>query len=89
MEKLNQKTVTFRIRDDQLEEIEKYAEKLKITRSHLIRNLLDSGLDDLRLLDKTGFLTLSSKGRDLFSIVRNALGEERYVVKDDTLVVEL
>jgi len=89
MEKLNQKTVTFRIRDDQLEEIERYAEKLKITRSQLIRNLLDSGLGDLRLLEKTGFLTLSSKGRDLFAIVRSSLGEDRYVVKDDTLIVEL
>ncbi|HRC27436.1 MAG TPA: hypothetical protein PKX87_08410, partial [Alphaproteobacteria bacterium] len=72
MGRLNEKTVTFRIRIDQLPDLDRYAKKLKISRSHLIRNLIDTGLDDLRLLDKTGFLTLTSKGRDLFDVVRHA-----------------
>lgn len=85
----NPKTITFRIEDDQLELIDKYCKKMKINRSQLIRNLINAGLDDLKLMEKTGLLALAMKGRDLLDIVRTSIDDDRYEVKDDKLVIDL
>ena len=89
MKKLNHKTITFRIEADQLKLIENYADKMKMNRSQLIRNLINTGLDDLKLMDKTGVLALAIKGRDLIGMVRTSIGEDRYEVKDDKLIIDL
>jgi hypothetical protein len=40
-------------------------------------------------LDKTGFLSLTAKGRDLFDVVRHAFGEDRYSFEKDKLIIDL
>lgn len=87
--KLDEKTITFRVETEQLALIDKYAERMKLNRSQLIRNLLNTGLDDVKLLDKTGILSLALKGRDLLDMVRTSIDEDRYEVKDDKLVIDL
>lgn len=89
MKKLNHKTITFRIEADQLDEIIKYSEKMRLNRSQLIRNLIKTGLDDVRIMDKTGVLALAVKGRDLLEMVRTSIGEDRYELKDDKLIIDL
>lgn len=89
MKKLNQKTITFRIEDAQLDLITKYSKKMNLNRSHLIRNLLNVGLDDLKLLDKTGLLSLAIKGRNLLDIVRTSIDDDKFEVENDKLVIDL
>lgn len=89
MKKLNQKTVTFRIEDSQLELIAKYSDKMDMNRSQLLRNVIRSGLDDLKLMDRTGFLALAIKGRNLLDIVRTSIDDDKFEVKDDKLVIDL
>lgn len=54
----------IRLRAFMFSELDRYAEKLGISRNQLMENLLATGLDDLRLLEKTGALKLGTIIRD-------------------------
>lgn len=44
------------LKPSMVEEIDTYAEKYNLTRSQLMANLIESGLDDLKLLQNTGIV---------------------------------
>jgi hypothetical protein len=52
--------VGIRMHDDEVAELDKYAARLRVTRSQLVRNLLISGLDDLKLAQAFGLISLVS-----------------------------
>lgn len=83
------KMVTLRIEESKLERLDNFAQKMKLNRAQLVRNLIDSGLDDLELMQKTGLLAMALKGRDVLGLIRSSIGEDRYEVKDDKLVIDL
>ena len=83
------KIVTLRIEESKIQRIDEFAQKMKLNRAQLVRNLISSGLDDLELMQKTGLLSMALKGRDLLAIIRVSIGDDRYEVKDDTLVIDL
>lgn len=89
MELIDGKVISFRIEKADLDLIDKYAAKMRMPRSQLIRNLIHSSLDDVKLMEKTGILSLAAKGRDLLDMVRSSLHEDRYEVSDDKLIIEL
>lgn len=62
--------INLRIEPDNLERLDKYAKKLKISRNQLILNLLTVGLDDLRLLDRSGMLVVGMGFRKLVDQLR-------------------
>ena len=70
-------------------ELENFAKKMKITRAQLIRNLLDEGLNDLKLMNSTGLLTMAVKGFDVISLVKKALNEKRFVFEEKKLIIDL
>jgi len=45
-----------RVRPESMEKVDYYAAKLGITRGKLIRNMIESSLDDLRLFELLGIL---------------------------------
>ena len=63
--------VNVMIEPEILEEIDKLAKKAKLTRSHFMRNLILNGLEDARLLEKTGLLGILASGRDVVHKVIN------------------
>lgn len=83
------KMLTVRIEASKLKRIDKFAKRMKLTRAQVVRNLIDTGLDDLDLMQKSGLLALALKGRDLLQIVRVSIGDDKYEVKDDKLVIDL
>lgn len=89
MELIDGKVISFRIEKADLDLIDKYAAKMRMPRSQLIRNLIHSSLDDVKLMEKTGILSLAAKGRDLLDMVRSSLHEDRYEVSEDKLIIEL
>ena len=48
--------VSIRIKNDDLEIIDDYAEKLGVTRSHFVSQVVGIGLDQVGYLDKAGML---------------------------------
>lgn len=70
MNKQQHQSTTIRVPKDQLEELGKYADKLGISRNKLINNLLETGIDDLRLMEKSGLLVFGRGVRDLVAKLR-------------------
>lgn len=83
------KIVTLRIEESKIQRIDEFAQKMKLNRAQLVRNLISSGLDDLELMQKAGLLSLALKGRDLLELIRVSIGDDRYEVKDDKIVIDL
>jgi metal-responsive CopG/Arc/MetJ family transcriptional regulator len=56
-----------------VDEIDKYAEKYNLTRSQLMGNLMESGLDDLKALDKIGIVPIVYQGSKIMKKFKEAL----------------
>lgn len=80
--------VSFKIEESKLKEIDDLSKKLRIgSRSQLIRNFIDSSLEDLRLLDKIGLLSLTLKGINILETVKKSLFKENYKIKDKKIII--
>jgi metal-responsive CopG/Arc/MetJ family transcriptional regulator len=66
----DKKQVLIRLQENQIERLDHYAKKIKVSRNQVISNLIDVGLDDLRMLEKTGLLVLGAGLRDLIRNIR-------------------
>ncbi|MHB8138385.1 MAG: hypothetical protein ACYDGO_08355 [Smithellaceae bacterium] len=56
-----------------VDEIDKYATKYNLTRSQLMGNLMETGLDELRVLDKIGIVPLVYQGSNILKIFKEKL----------------
>ncbi|HEY0090389.1 MAG TPA: hypothetical protein VGB37_16185, partial [Candidatus Lokiarchaeia archaeon] len=54
--------VTINIKDNTLKEVDDLAKKLNLSRSQIVVNLLESGLDDARILDELGAFDIFMAG---------------------------
>lgn len=87
--KIKEKVITLKIKESELNRIDAYATKLRINRSQLLRNLIDTSLEDLDLMNSTGLLTMAIKGIDLLDIIKKALSKKNYrVEKDNRLIID-
>ena len=82
--------MTIKINTSKFNEIDLYSKKMNLSRAHLVRNLIDAGLDDLRVMNNTGILSLAVRGIDLLEIIKSALSEKRFVIQDENkLIIDL
>lgn len=63
--KKRKQAYTVQLDPDFVEKIDKMADKLGLSRSQLMGNLLESGYEDAVILDKFGFLTAGRAINDL------------------------
>jgi len=59
------KQYTVMLQPSTIETIDNYAEKYGLTRSQLMRNLIVSGVDDMKLLNQLGIMQTVNVGRTL------------------------
>lgn len=52
-------------------QLERYSETLKISKGQLIRNLLSAGVDDLRIMEKTGMLWVASSSQGIVETIKS------------------
>lgn len=83
------RVITVKVTESELKRIDYYVEKIKTSRSQLIRNLVMSGLTDMELMNRTGLLTMALKGVDLLDHIRKSLGKDKYQVKDGKVIIDL
>jgi hypothetical protein len=62
---------------------------MKLTRSQLVRNLLKSGLQDLKVMNSTGFLSMALKGYDVLDVIRQSLQQNKCRVEGEQLIIDL
>jgi hypothetical protein len=63
-------TVTLRLPEADIEDIDRLAKKLELSRSQMLRNICLVGLDQLRGLDKIGVLSAATSIRSLASWIK-------------------
>ncbi len=56
-----------------VDEIDKFADKYNLTRSQLMANLMETGLDEMRTLDKIGIVPLVYQGSNLMKKFKEKL----------------
>jgi len=61
---------TIMLKPSIVEEIDKYADKYNLTRSQLMANLVESGLEDMRMLNKAGVIPLIYQWSDIIKIFK-------------------
>lgn len=62
-----QQNVVFRMAPDEIAELDRFAEKMGLTRSQLIRNLVVVGMEETQLFEKFGIVRASITVRDICS----------------------
>ena len=65
--------VSVTLKPSKVEEIDKYAEKYNLTRSQLMGNLLEAGLDELRVMDKIGIVPIVYQGSNIMKKFKEKL----------------
>jgi len=81
--------LSLKISEDLMNELDAYAKKMKLNRSQLVRNLLTTGLQDLKFMKSTGLLTMALKGYDVFDLIRKSLQDKKYRIEDEQLIIDL
>jgi len=61
---------SLRIPKQLTKDLDRYAKKMGISRNSLARNLLEIGVDDLRMLDRVGLLVVGRGLRDLVEKIK-------------------
>lgn len=61
------------LRPSKVAEIDTFAEKYNLTRSQLMANLMETGLDEMRTLDKIGIVPLVYQGSNLMKKFKEKL----------------
>lgn len=61
------------LKPSKVEEIDKFAEKYNLTRSQLMANLMETGLDEMRALDKIGIVPLVYQGSNIMKKFKEKL----------------
>lgn len=62
--------ITLKLDRPAIEKLDNYSKELKITRQQLMENLIDTGLDDLKILKASGMLMIGTAVRDLAAKLR-------------------
>jgi len=65
------KPFTVRLPLHLADQVDRYADKMGLSTNQLINNLVDVGLDDLRLLNTVGLLVVGRGVRDLVDKIRH------------------
>ena len=74
---------TVMLKASTVEEIDKLASKMEMTRSHLMGNLIESGLEDAKILDRLGAFDLIKAGGKLARKIRHGLLSGKLTFKDE------
>jgi len=78
------------LRPSLVEELDRFAEKYDLTRSQLMANLIDMGLDQMKTFDKLGFLQSVVAGEKIMKKFKEALsnGKVSLNVEGDLEIVK-
>lgn len=70
------------LKPSKVEEIDKYAEKYNLTRSQLMGNLLEAGLDELRVMDKIGIVPIVYQGSNIMKKFKEKLFNGKVLIDE-------
>jgi hypothetical protein len=71
------KQYTVMLKPSTVQEIDRLARKLDLSRSQLMSNLIQMGLDDARALEKSGALWVVTAGKKAYQFFKEQLTEKK------------
>ncbi len=74
---------TLMLKPSVVEELDKLAKEVDLSRSQLMANLIESSLDDAKVLKKLGVLKLAMFGDKMAQKLKRGLLGGKYTVDDD------
>ena len=77
------KQYTVQLNPDFVQKIDEMAEKLGLTRSQMMRNLMMSGYDDAVILEKTGLFAAYKLGEKVIRKIKEGLVSGKYGLDKD------
>lgn len=77
--------VTINIKDNTLKEIDDLAKKLNLSRSQIVVNLVESGLDDAKILDELGAFDIFMAGGKLAKSIKEKFYKGLATMEDGEL----
>jgi hypothetical protein len=77
------KQYNVQLEDDVVARIDRIAEKLDLSRSQMMRNMLLIGIDDAEAVDKTGLFSAVMFSRDLIRKFKESVLKGRISLDDD------
>jgi predicted DNA-binding protein len=76
------KQYTVQLEDEFVEKLDKMADKLGVSRSQLMRNLMENGYDDVVMLDKIGMIAAFKFGQKLISKIREGIASGKITLDE-------
>jgi len=80
--------VSIQIDTKKLKRIDATAKKFNMSRSELLRNLINVAYDDMILLDSLGLLTVGHIGRKIVSKLKIGLSTGKYTINEEGEIKE-
>jgi metal-responsive CopG/Arc/MetJ family transcriptional regulator len=81
MEKLDQ--ITIHLTPGFAKKIDEMAERLRVSRSTLVRNLLETAYEDARVMESTGMLAAVQFGQKLISKIKEGIASGKITFDED------
>jgi predicted transcriptional regulator len=81
MEKLTQ--ITIHVNPGFAEKLQEMADRLNISRSTLVRNLLESSYEDTIMLEQTGLIAAVKFGQKIISKIREGIATGKITFDED------
>jgi predicted DNA-binding protein len=78
----SKKQYTVQLEDEFVDKLDKMADKLGVSRSQLMRNLMESGYDDVVMLDKIGMIAAFKFGQKLISKIREGIASGKITLDE-------
>jgi predicted DNA-binding protein len=76
------KQYTVQLEDEFVDKLDKMADKLGVSRSQLMRNLMENGYDDVVMLDKIGMIAAFKFGQKLISKIREGIASGKITLDE-------
>lgn len=82
--------IVCKLKKEIVNRLDSRATNLNLNRAQLMRNLIDTGLDELDFYDKIGLLGIVVKGYDILGNVKKSLSERKFNIDGkNRLIIDL
>jgi len=81
--KVSYEQVSIQLDTRLIKKIDAKAKKLNLSRSQLLRNLIETAYEDLVVLDAWGLLTITNIGKKIINKIKLGLSSGKYTINEE------
>ncbi|MCE5275780.1 MAG: ribbon-helix-helix protein, CopG family [Deltaproteobacteria bacterium] len=81
--KVSYEQVSIQLDTRLIKKIDAKAKKLNLSRSQLLRNLIETAYEDMVVLDALGLLTITNIGKKIINKIKLGLSSGKYTINEE------